>query len=245
MRRAALSLIGAVALLATLAAAGSAHLVPSGADTLLGMMAAADGLLLARSAAATRERGESAAATPFLARETIAGSAPTGGFVLDQEAPILRYAELQDALLLVVRREEPNAAARWISVQPAGAAILIDGGSLDEASRDVLRRLWTVAHPSAGQAAGAAAGDDHGVTALIDALSLPQPKLRALAFLDLSKLAAAREHFTAAAVERLANYGDRPGDDAELAPAVRDLGRKLAGPASTVAAAGTEKRALP
>lgn len=235
MRRAALSLIGAAALVTALAATSRAHLVPSGADTLLGMMAAADGLLLARSAAATRERGETAAATPFLARETIAGSAPTGGFVLDQEAPILRYAELQDALLLVVRRQEPNAAARWVSVQPAGAAILIDGGTLDDASRDVLRRLWTIAHPPAG----GAAGDDHGVAALVDALSLPQPKLRALAFLDLSKLAAAREHFTAAAVERLATYGDRPGDDTELAPAVRDLGRKLAGPAKTVAAAAT------
>jgi hypothetical protein len=219
------ALVALALLLGASTAPARAHLVPSGADTLLGMLAASDGLLLARSAAATTVRDDGSAATPFLARETIAGSGPTGGFVLDQPPPPLRYAELQDALLLVDRRQGDGTPPRWFSVQPAGAAILIDGGDLDTRTRDVLRRLWAVAHPPAGEAENA----DHGAAALIDALSLREKKLRALAFLDLSALAASPEHFTKAQASRLVTYGDQPGDDAELAPAVRDLGKKLGG----------------
>lgn len=225
MQRAPLSVLLATALVCALATASRAHLVPSGADTLLGMLAAADGVLVARSAAATTVRDNGSAATPFLAREAIAGAGPSGGFVLDQEAPPLRYAELQDALLLVVRRPGSGTTQRWFSVQPAGGAILVDGGDVDERTRDVLRRLWAVAHPPAKERQDG----DHGTAALIDALSLPNKKVRALAFLDLSALAASPEHFTRAQASRLATYGDQPGDDAELATAVRDLGKKLGG----------------
>jgi len=225
MQRAPLSVLLATALLCAVAAPARAHLVPSGADTLLGMLAAADGVLVARSAAATTVRDDGSAATPFLAREAIAGTGPTGGFVLDQEAPPLRYAELQDALLLVVRRPGSGTTQRWFSVQPAGAAILVDGGDVDERTRDVLRRLWAVAHPPAPEAKDG----DHGTAALIDALSLSNKKLRALAFLDLSALAASPEHFSKVQTSRLATYGDQPDDDAELAPAVRELGKKLGG----------------
>lgn len=242
MRRLALSLAIAATVAPGIVPIARAHLVPSGADTLLGMMATADALLLARTAAATTVRDDGDAATPFLARETLGGSGPSGGFVLDQKPPVLRYAELQDALLLVARKQEGNAAARWVSVQPAGAAILVEGGTIDDATRGVLRHLWSVAHPPAEGAPPD--GDGHGVATLIDALSVREPKLRALAFLDLSQLATSREHFSAAQVARLASYGDQPGDDAQLAPAVRDLGRKLGGsvaaePVETTAGEGT------
>ena len=65
------------------------------------------------------------------------------------------------------------------------------------------------------------------VTALIDTLSLPEQKLRALAYLDLARLAADPQHFPPPAIVRLASYGDQPGDDPQLASAVRDLGRRL------------------
>jgi hypothetical protein len=89
-----------------------------------------------------------------------------------------------------------------------------------------------VAHPAPGGTPDGAAA----VAALLAALSLPEPKLRALAFLDLSGLAVDREHFAQATVARLASYGDQPGDDPQLASAVRDLGRKLAAPAPTAVA---------
>lgn len=246
MRRTALIFLLALQGLAA-APAVRAHLVPSGADTLLGMMAAADGMLVARTAAATTVRDDGAAATPFLAREPLGGSVPSGGFVLDQAPPVLRYAELQDAVLLVARKQDGTRPARWVSVQPAGAAILVEGGSVDETSRAVLRRLWGIAHPDV--AGEKPARDDHGggalIGALIDALSLREPKLRALAFLDLAQLAASREHFGPTQVARLASYGDRPGDDAQLAPAVRDLGRKLGGSATVEPLRTTEKGATP
>ena len=87
----------------------------------------------------------------------------------------------------------------------------------------MLKRLWNVAHPAASGGADPALA----VAALLDALSLPEQKLRALAYLDLARLAADPEHFSQAAMARLASYGDRPGDDAQLATAVRDLGRRL------------------
>lgn len=224
MRSTALSALALLlAILAPLAtpAPAHAHLVPSGADTLLGMMAAADGLVVARSAAATHQRDASSAATPFLEREVVAGNGPEGAFVLDQGPPILRYAEVQDALLLV-QRKATAAGARWLSVQPAGAAILLASATLPDDTRRVLRELWRAAHPGAEPPDPALT-----IAALIDALALPEAKLRALAFLDLSSLAADPAHFTPAAVTRLATYGNRPGDDAQLATAVQGLGRRL------------------
>ena len=221
MSRAALIL----ALALPLAAAGrsEAHLVASGSETLLGMMASADGMVVARVAAATHARDDKSAATPFLARETVAGVAPEDAFVLDAEPPILRYAELQDVLVLLARRTQANGGVRWASVQPAGAAIVLESPTLPERSRTVLQALWSVAHPpSPGSGDPALA-----VKALLDALSLPEQKLRALAYLDLAALASDPEHFTPATIVRLASYGDQPGDDAQLAPAVRDLGRRL------------------
>src|SRR5262249_20926793 len=78
VQRAALSATLALALLAA-AATARAHLLPGGATSLVGMMAAADGMLVARAAAATHERDAQHAATPFLARETIAGDVPADG----------------------------------------------------------------------------------------------------------------------------------------------------------------------
>jgi hypothetical protein len=213
----------AVALSAVLGATANAHLVASGSDTLLGMMASADGMLVARSANETHLRDEKLAATPFLAREVVAGVGPENSFVLDQEPPILRYAELQDVLLLIARRTTPSGTVRWLSVQPAGAAIVLASPTLPEPSRVLLKRLWNVAHPAApGDADPATA-----VSALIDALVLPEQKLRALAYLDLARLATDPEHFSPAAIARLASYGDQPGDDAQLASAVRELGQRL------------------
>lgn len=219
------TLLIAAGMLATLLLASSptgAHLLPSGASSLIGMMASADGMLVARSAAATHERDASLAATPFLAREALAGDTPQEGFVLDQGAPILRYAEAQDAILLV-GKETAGTQIRWRSVQPAGAAIVLPKPTVDERTRTVLRALWRVAHPAAGAAPDVPAA----AAALIDALSLPEQKLRALAFLDLSTLAEDPAHVGTLAASRLLRYGDQPGDDAQLAPAVRDLGRKL------------------
>jgi hypothetical protein len=217
------ALIVAVALGLAAARPAGAHLVPSGADTLLGMMAAADGMIVARSAAETHVRDGHTAATPFLAREVVAGVGPENEFVLDADPPVLRYAELQDALVLVVRRTSPTGRVQWLSAQPAGAGILLQSATLPDGSRELLRRLWALAHPATP------GGADGGLAAaaLVDALSLPEPKLRALAYLDLSRLAADPAHFSPAAVARLASYGDRPGDDAQLATAVRDLGRRL------------------
>ena len=221
MSRAALIL--ALALTGVGAGRAEAHLVASGSETLLGMMSSADGMVVARSAAATHVRDGKSAATPFLARETVAGAGPQNAFVLDAEPPILRYAELQDVLVLLARRPEGGDAVRWVSVQPAGAAIVLASPTLPERSRSVLRKLWSVSHPDAP-----AAGDPAlAVAALIDALSLPEQKLRAFAYLDLAALASDSEHFTPSARARLATYGDQPGDDAQLAPAVRDLGRRL------------------
>lgn len=239
MRRLALSGALAAALLVVLPQAARGHLLPSGATSLLGMMAAADGMLVARAAAATHERDATRAATPFLARETIAGEAPTEGFVLEQKAPILRYAEIQDALLLVAREKKDEPSARWVSVQPAGAGIVLDKPTIDDRSRAVLRDLWQVAHPEPGATPDVAAA----ANALIDALALPEQKLRALAFLDLSTLAEDPAHFTPLAVSRLLRYGDGPDDDAQLAPAVRDLGRKVAARAAAEARAGAETKA--
>lgn len=200
-----------------------AHLLPSGSDGLLGMMASADGMLTARAAAATHVRDAGSAATPFLAREAIAGSVPEGGFVLDQEAPVLRYAELQDALLLVARRDASGGGTRWVSVQPAGAAIVLASPTVSEPTRDVLRRLWAVAHPAGGNPEDPTAA----VAALIDALDLPEAKLRALAYLDLARLATDPEHFAPHDVQKLASYGNDAGDDAQLAQAVRDLATRI------------------
>jgi hypothetical protein len=236
VRRPALSAIVAAALLIAPATIASAHLLPSGATSLLGMMAAADGMLVARAAAATHERDAKLAATPFLARETIAGDAPSGGFVLEQKAPILRYAEIQDALLLVARDRTSAAAARWVSVQPAGAGIVLDKPKIEERSRTVLVELWGVAHPAAGATPDLAAATG----ALVAALSLPEAKLRALAFLDLATLADDPSHFSPLAASRLLRYGDGPEDDAQLKDAVRGLGRKIAASeAARAAVAGT------
>jgi hypothetical protein len=221
----------AIALLGVLATGAQAHLVASGSDTLLGMMAGADGMVVARSAAATHTRDEKSAATAFLAREVVAGVGPEDAFVLDQDPPILRYAELQDVLLLVARRTTPSGSVRWLSAQPAGAAIVLATPVLPEPSRVLLKRLWTIAHAAApGDVDPAAA-----VSALIDALSLPEQKLRALAYLDLARLATDPEHFSTAAIARLTSYGDRPGDDAQLASAVHELGERLQRGASTSA----------
>jgi len=187
------------------------------------MMAAADGMLVARAAAATRARGEHDAATPFLAREKIAGEVPSEGFVLDQRPPILRYAEVQDALLLVAREQEGAARARWISVQPAGAGIVLDGPTVSEQTRVVLRELWAAVHPEPGAEPDVAAA----AKALLAALTLSEQKLRALAFLDLSTLANDPQHLPPLITERLLGYGGQPEDDAQMAPAVRDLGRRL------------------
>ena len=238
MPRAALILALATALLAGAAATSGAHLVPSGSDTLLGMMAAADGMVVARAAAETHVRDAKSAATPFLARQTVAGVGPDDGFVLDAEPPVLRYAELQDVLVLLARRTSESGTVRWVSVQPAGAAIVLATPTLPDPSRDVLRKLWGVAH---AEPAGSA-DPTIAVAALIDTLSLPEQKLRALAYLDLARMSADPEHFTPAAIARLASYGDRPGDDAQLATAVRDLGRRglllLQAPAATPAGKG-------
>lgn len=223
MSRAALILALATALLAGAPAPSDAHLVPSGSDTLLGMMSSADGMVVARAAAETNVRDGKSAATPFLARETVAGVGPDDGFVLDADPPVLRYAELQDVLVLLARRTSESGALRWVSVQPAGAAIVLETPTLPDHSRDVLRKLWSVAH---AEPAGSA-DPTLAVAALIDTLSLPEQKLRALAYLDLARMAADPEHFSPAAIARLATYGDRPGDDAQLATAVRDLGRRL------------------
>lgn len=223
MPRIALTLALATALLGGAPATSGAHLVPAGSDTLLGMMAAADGMVVARTASETHVRDGTFAATPFLARETVAGIGPDEGFVLDADPPVLRYAELQDALVLLARRTSDSGAVRWVSVQPAGAAILLATPTLPDHSRDVLKKLWGVAH---AEPVGSA-DPMLAVAALIDALALPEPKLRALAYLDLARLSADPEHFTPAAAARLASYGDRPGDDAQLATAVRDLGRRL------------------
>ena len=223
MPRVALIVALAGALLGTNAIRAAGHLVPAGADTLLGMMAAADGMVVARSAAETYVRDGKSAATPFLVRELVAGSGPENEFLLDADPPVLRYAELQDALVLLARRNTPDRRVLWVSVQPAGAGIILESATLPEHARDVLRRLWGVAHsaPTGGGDATVA------VAALIDTLSLPEQKLRALAYLDLARIAADPEHFSQAAIARLASYGDQPGDDAQLATAVRDLGRRL------------------
>ena len=222
MSRAALIVALAGALLVATGGRAAAHLVPAGADTLLGMMAAADGMVVARAAAETYVRDGKSAATPFLVREVVAGTGPENEFLLDADPPVLRYAELQDALVLLARRTTPTGRALWVSVQPAGAGIILESATLPEHSRDVLKRLWNVAHPAASGGADPALA----VAALLDALSLPEQKLRALAYLDLARLAADPEHFSQAAMARLASYGDRPGDDAQLATAVRDLGRR-------------------
>lgn len=238
MSRAALIFAFASLMLGGLGGRAAAHLVPSGADTLLGMMAAADGMVVARSAAATYVRDGKSAATPFLTRQLVAGNGPENEFLLDSEPPVLRYAELQDALVLLARRTTPSGRVLWVSVQPAGAAIVLEAATLPDHSRDVLKRLWDAAHP-----ATPGGGDPAlAVAALIDALSLPEQKLRALAYLDLAHLAADPAHFPPAAVARLASYGDQPGDDAQLATAVRDLGRRLQQkqPGSPAAAATAE-----
>lgn len=223
MSRAALIVVLASVLGTTLAVPARGHLVPSGSDTLLGMMAAADGMIVARSAAETHARDAQSAATPFLAREVVAGVGPEDAFVLDAEAPILRYAEMQDVLVLLARRPASGGGTRWLSVQPAGAAIVLASPTLPEASREVLKRLWNVAHPPPGAAPDPAVA----VVALSDALTLPEQKLRALAYLDLARLAADPEHFTPAAIARLVSYGSAPGDDPQLATPVNDLGRRL------------------
>ena len=223
MSRAALIVALAGALLDATGGRAAAHLVPAGADTLLGMMAAADGMVVARAAAETYVRDGKSAATPFLVREVVAGTGPENEFLLDADPPVLRYAELQDALVLLARRNTPDRRVLWVSVQPAGAGITLVSATLPELSREVLRRLWGIAHPATPGGGDAALA----VAALIDTLSLPEQKLRALAYLDLAKLGADPEHFSPAAIARLASYGDQPGDDAQLATAVRDLGRRL------------------
>jgi len=204
----------------------AAHLRPTGATSLLAMIAAADGMVVARSVQPTHVRSEQEAATAFVARETIAGEGPTGGFVLEQRSPLLRYGELSDALVLLAKETPPGRPARWLSVQPAGAALLLDPVNLSDETRAVLRELWIAMHPPSGGEPDAtrAAG------ALVAALSQPQRKIRALAFLDLARLADDPQHLSPADLERLRQYGDRPGDDAELAPAVRALAEKV-GPA--------------
>lgn len=234
--RAALLSAFAVTLAVALVSPARAHLVPSGSDTLLGMMAAADGMVVARSAAATHARDTHFAATPFLSREVVAGAGPDGAFVLDAEAPILRYAELQDVLVLVARRPAAGAT-RWLSVQPAGAAIVLAGPTLPEGSRELLKRLWSVAHPPMGSTPDPALA----VGALIDALVLPEQKLRALAYLDLARLASDPEHFSPAAIARLVRYGKGPADDPQLAIAVNDLGRRLQGDPAAAGATPAKK----
>lgn len=216
-----------------------AHLLPGGASSLLAMMAKADGMLVARAAAATHERDATIALTPFVVRQAIAGDTPKEAFVLEQRPPFLRYAELQDALLLVAH--EPAMPSRWISVQPAGAGIVLAGPVLGERSRGVLVALWNAAHPPPGtqpDVAGAA-------SALVGALSLPEEKVRALAFLDLSTLAEDPRHFPPVAVSRLLRYGDEKGDDARLASAVRELAKRIAAgqaaPAGPRAATGASE----
>ncbi len=223
MRSAALSAACAAGALLLAATAAGAHLQPSGTTSLLGMIAAADGILVARSVQPTHARSATEAATAFVAREAIAGEVPSGPFVLEQRAPLLRYDELSDALVLVAREPQPAGGVRWVSVQPAGAAILLDPIELSDETRAVLRDLWRAAHPEGGGAPDESAAVD----ALVRALAQPQRKLRALAYLDLARLANDPAHFPAAAVERLRRYGDVPGDDPELAQAVRALGEKL------------------
>jgi hypothetical protein len=223
MSRAALTLAVAAALALATAGRAGAHLVASGSETLLGMMASADGMVVARVVEATHARDDKSAATPFLARQTVAGIGPEDAFVLDAEPPILRYAETQDVLVLLARRPVGRDAVRWVSVQPAGAAIVLQSPTLPESSRVVLQALWSVAQPASGGSGDPAVAVD----ALIDALALPEQKLRALAYRDLAALASDPEHFSPAARARLASYGDQPGDDAQLAPAVRDVGWRL------------------
>lgn len=211
-----------LAVVALAAALGDAHLRPSGASSLVGMLQAADGVVLARSVEATRARDPQHASTPFLARDTIAGEGPSGGFVLEQEAPLLRYAALADAIVLV-RRTSHDSGTRWLSVQPAGAGIVLDGPEVGEATRAVLRDLFAAVHPTAGAEPDVGRAAD----ALVRALSLPERKLRALALLDVAALAAEPDHFTPAQAERLARYGDAPGDDPQLAPQVRDIGNRI------------------
>lgn len=237
MRRAALN-AAAVLIVACAPETALSHIATTGAASLLGMLQAADGVLVAQALEATQARDATHGATPFVARETIAGEAPTGGFVLEQEVPLLRYAGLSDAILLVKRDVRANGGTRWLSVQPAGAGIVLESPQLGDATRAVLRELFAAVHPPAGgtpDARGAAA-------ALVRALALPERKLRALAVLDLSTLAADPQHFTAFDVNRLVRYGDAPGDDRDLAPQVRKVGRLIAGAG---AAAGGSKRAEP
>lgn len=223
MRRAALRTACAAAALLLAATDAGAHLQPSGSTSLLGMIAAADGMVVARSVQPTHARSATEAATAFLAREAISGEVPKGAFVLEQRAPLLRYGELSDALVLVAREPQPGGGVRWTSVQPAGAAILLDPVDLSDETRAVLRALWRAAHPEGGGAPDASAAVD----ALVRALAQPQRKLRALAYLDLARLASDPAHFPQATVDRLRSYGDAPGDDPELAQAVRALGDKL------------------
>jgi hypothetical protein len=201
-----------------------AHVGTTGASSLLAMLQAADGVLVARSVEATHARDATHAATPFLARETIAGEAPTGGFVLEQEAPLLRYAGLSDAILLLKRDVRASGSARWMSVQPAGAGLVLESPQVGDDTRGVLRELFAAVHPPAGGTADAR----RATAALVRALALPERKLRALAVLDLGALAADPQHFTAVEVDRLVRYGDAPGDDPQLAPQVREIGRLLA-----------------
>jgi hypothetical protein len=232
VRSPALSLArtGAACALLLVALPSAAHLQPTGAASLVAMIAAADAMVVARAVQPTHERSATEAATAFVARETIAGDGPTGGFVLEQRAPLLRYGELSDALVLLAKETADGRPASWVSVQPAGAAILLDPVNLTDDTRATLRDLWAALHPPGG----GEPDPSRVAEALVAALAQPQRKLRALAFLDLAALAADPQHLTQATVERLRRYGDGPGDDPQLAPAVRALGDRLApGPGVT------------
>ena len=178
MPRVALIVALAGVLLGATADRAAAHLVPAGADTLLGMMAAADGMVVARSAAETYVRDGKSAATPFLSREVVAGTGPENEFLLDADPPVLRYAELQDALVLLVRRTTPSGRALWVSVQPAGAGITLESATLPEHSREVLRRLWGIAHPATPRRRGSdrATRRWRGVTRSADVVPVTRPR---------------------------------------------------------------------
>jgi len=136
--------------------ASFAHLVVTRGG-LISLVAHADGVVVARTEAATAfDATRGVARTPFRALGPIAGDAPTGEFVV--EAPdrsALRHVSGQTEIVFVRRPSKDGAA--WETPQEAGLGIVLEGDAASEATLEAVRALWSVgrAQATAGSAAAA------------------------------------------------------------------------------------------
>jgi hypothetical protein len=217
----------ATALLAVLATGTARAHLRTGESSLVEAFTAADAMVVARSLDATRATsGEVAMRTSFAPVEPLAGEAPVAPFALESDRWPVRFPAGETVVLLLVggetapgTRHPPAAAGVRLFLPPAG---------LSDSGRKALRQLWSATHGEAGASETIDRIDPLAVTAALAAVAAsPEPRLHALAAVELATIADHPEYFSDDTRGALARLAGNPEADRPLVAALGVALRRL------------------